>query len=177
LVFGEEESWFAVDTLVLSPGCQKVLKHALVVTRKQQLALLRRGVRAWNVWRFEDSTVEVNLRGVDLRGADLRGVDFRRANLRGADLREAFLSEADFYEADLTKADFTKAILRRANFNKAVLRKVDLSRADLYRADFYGAKVQQAFFSNNPGLTDKEKADLMERGAVFQDSPESHISV
>jgi hypothetical protein len=30
LVFGEEESWFAVDTLVLSPGCQKVLKHALV---------------------------------------------------------------------------------------------------------------------------------------------------
>jgi hypothetical protein len=36
LVFGEEESWFAVDTLVLSPVCQKVLKHALVFELLQQ---------------------------------------------------------------------------------------------------------------------------------------------
>ena len=72
------------------------------------------GTRAVEAWRERNPTVELNLRGADLRGAilpsemiqtgpnkwtrkgpDLRGADLTEANLDEANLRHAVLSGAD----------------------------------------------------------------------------------
>jgi hypothetical protein len=162
-------------TVVLVAWAEGKRKNSAVT--QKQLALLRKNVDVWNTWRFRNSSVEINLSGVNLHGADLRGADLRGANLRRADFRGADLSEANLSKSDLSKANFAEAVLFKTNFNEANLYKVNFSEADLYKAALDKAKVQKALFSNNVGLTDKEKAALKERGAFFQDSPGSQVSV
>ncbi len=56
----------------------------------EHVALLKRGVAAWNAWRDENpgirrpNLVGADLNGANLTGADLRGADLDRADLRGA---------------------------------------------------------------------------------------------
>ncbi len=66
------------------------------MANKDHLALLIKGVAAWNEWRKKNPKIRPDLSGADLRGANLGG-----ANLRGAYLREAILSAANFSLADL----------------------------------------------------------------------------
>jgi uncharacterized protein YjbI with pentapeptide repeats len=47
----------------------------------EHVALLKKGVAAWNAWRDENPHVRANLSEADLTGADLT-----EANLSGADL-------------------------------------------------------------------------------------------
>jgi uncharacterized protein YjbI with pentapeptide repeats len=54
----------------------------------EHVALLKRGVTAWNAWRKKNRQVHVNLRGADLRNANLRGVDLSKADFIGQDLCE-----------------------------------------------------------------------------------------
>ncbi len=107
----------------------------------------------------------MDLREVDLTGADIANASFKRADLTGARLAEvkgrrakfvsavlagADLSNADLRLADFTSADLTGAVLvqadlRAARFFKAVLRDADftgarLERADLLHADLSGAR-------------------------------------
>jgi hypothetical protein len=91
-----------------------------------QLALLRRSVKEWNMWRqanpddnvylmgaplFKVNLTGANLTGADLRVADLTGANLRGANLTGADLRGANLTGANLRGADLTGADLRGANL------------------------------------------------------------------
>jgi uncharacterized protein YjbI with pentapeptide repeats len=64
------------------------------------IALLKKGVTAWNAWRDGNDVFRPNLSGADLSRADLSG-----ANLSGANLRLANLSKANLYEANLGGAD------------------------------------------------------------------------
>ncbi|MCP4627901.1 MAG: pentapeptide repeat-containing protein [bacterium] len=59
---------------------------------EEQLAILARGVEAWNKWRQENPD---------------RSIDFRRANLRNRQLENANLAEADLTEAELSFAKNT----------------------------------------------------------------------
>ena len=70
----------------------------------EHLAVLRRGVAAWNAWRAtHDKAPDLagaRLRGLDLSGALLDGAvlsraDLGEANLRGAGLRDARLDGVD----------------------------------------------------------------------------------
>jgi uncharacterized protein YjbI with pentapeptide repeats len=65
------------------------------------------------------------------------------------------------YHADLSRAD-----LRDANLRDANLRGADLSGADLS-----GIQVEKTRFRNNLGITEELKKDLINRGAIFEDSP------
>jgi hypothetical protein len=47
----------------------------------EHVAILKKGVDAWNAWRDENRTITPNLSGADLTRADLSG-----ANLHGAGL-------------------------------------------------------------------------------------------
>jgi uncharacterized protein YjbI with pentapeptide repeats len=89
------------------------------------VAVLRRGVTAWNAWRVEHEEVadlsRAGLRGLDLSGFDLSQVDFRGADLRGTNLNGANLS---------------RARLEGANLFKAMLDGADLAGAVLYGAQF-----------------------------------------
>jgi uncharacterized protein YjbI with pentapeptide repeats len=121
------------------------------MANEEHLAILRRGVEAWNTWREERLDVRPDLRGVDLRGVDLRVVDLRGAdlswanlrgaNLRGASLRGADLSWANLIETNLIETNLIETNLREAELREATLNRATLNQATLSRADLSGADV------------------------------------
>lgn len=70
---------------------------------------------------FSDQLAIVKPPVIDLRGLDLSGADLRRTRLCGADLREADLTGCILSEADLRCADFRGARTKGADFNRAKL--------------------------------------------------------
>jgi uncharacterized protein YjbI with pentapeptide repeats len=78
---------------------------------------------------------------------------------------------ADLSRADLRVADLRDANLRVANLRGADLRGADLSDANLSDADLSGIQVEKTRFRNNLGITEELKKDLINRGAIFEDSP------
>jgi uncharacterized protein YjbI with pentapeptide repeats len=68
---------------------------------KKHVAILKKGVRAWNAWRDESDG------RADLRGAKLYRADLGSANLSGADLNKANLSGANLRRANLTGANLS----------------------------------------------------------------------
>ena len=91
----------------------------------EHIAVLRRGVTAWNAWRAENRETP-DLAQAGLRGLDLRGYDLSRADLRGADLRGT----------NFSGANLSGARLEGANVFKAVFDDADLTGAFLYGAQF-----------------------------------------
>jgi Pentapeptide repeats (8 copies) len=118
--------------------------------------ILRRGARAWNVWRDSYPWIIPDLTGIspsltecqlgpltggpiNLATARLSGARLGRATLSGANLEGADLSEADLTHARLDRANLTYASLRFANLERA-----DLAGARLMRADLSGANMAEA---------------------------------
>ena len=86
----------------------------------EHVAMLGRGVAAWNAWRDEnDETPDLSQAG--LRGLDLSGFDRSRADLRQADLRGTNLSQANLSRAHLDGANFFKAVLDGADLTGTFL--------------------------------------------------------
>jgi uncharacterized protein YjbI with pentapeptide repeats len=115
----------------------------------EHVAILRKGVAAWNKWRSENLDIRPNLREAELREENLGEARLYEAILRGANLSEADLSEANLSEADLYEAHFYGANLRGANLSwakmtRAYLREANLSRANLYEAYLRGANLSRA---------------------------------
>ena len=110
----------------------------------EHVAMLRKGVDAWNAWRDENPNVfpdlsrenltnahlpRANLFGATLIEANLTGADLSRArlifaNLIGAKLTGANLSGADLILTNLSDANLTEARLHRTVFASTVLTKV-----------------------------------------------------
>lgn len=86
--------------------------------------------------KFED----LDLRGLDFRGANLIKADFKDADCSGVDFTGADLRCADFTGANLTGADFTGANLKWANFYKAHLTGARFNGAIIDCADFRWAR-------------------------------------
>jgi uncharacterized protein YjbI with pentapeptide repeats len=91
----------------------------------EHLAVLQRGVAAWNAWRAEHDEApdlsRAGLRGLDLSGFDLSCVDLRDADLRGtncsgANLAGAHLDGANMFKAIFDDADLAGAFLYGAQF-------------------------------------------------------------
>jgi hypothetical protein len=57
----------------------------------EHVAILKKGMDAWNRWREENPDIRPDLSEADLKGANLKGADLREANLRQARLGEANL--------------------------------------------------------------------------------------
>ncbi|MBF2070245.1 pentapeptide repeat-containing protein, partial [Fischerella thermalis] len=106
----------------------------------------------------------------NLEGADLRG-----ANLSGANLKSVKINQA-------TKLDYKWRLvweilnhknkhtdLRNADFEDANLQGADLRNTDLSNVKFTRAKVDNALFGYNQGLSLEMKLELKLRGAVFED--------
>lgn len=89
------------------------------------LAVLNRGVDAWNEWRTTHADIRPDLSNASLRGLDLAKAHFPAADLHKADLRGTILSGAVLTDANLAGANFFKAVL---------------DGADLFGANLIGAQ-------------------------------------
>jgi uncharacterized protein YjbI with pentapeptide repeats len=163
----------------------------------EHVKILKDGVKGWNEWRLNNSSVipdfneadfreaymtAANLRGADLSGADLfkahiNEATLTNANLRGADLREAdlgaaTLQKADLREAKLDGADISGADLRWAIMTKAHLTGVRADGANLQGADLHGAILKWA----NLRGADLLSADLGDTDLSMADLRGTHLS-
>src|SRR5215831_16610167 len=131
---------------------------------EEQVAILKKGVATWNLWRganahirpdlsganlIESYLIGANLNGADLSEAKLLGADLTDANLRNAKLDGATLmsvnfSGADLIDASLHDADLRGADLRRAKLSEAILIAANLNMANLSEANLRGARLERA---------------------------------
>lgn len=107
------------------------LKWGGCMANEEHLAILKKGVSAWNEWRAENPSLKPDLSEAFLARTAFNGVDFDRANLHGADLGGTSLHRAQFYRADLGSAN-----LGGVNLRGATLVRTNLSKARLGAADF-----------------------------------------
>jgi uncharacterized protein YjbI with pentapeptide repeats len=117
------------------------------MANREHLAILEKGVAAWNRWLAKNLKVHPNLGQADLSGAKLSGTNFGAADLFDVSFRRADLSGAGLYESDLRNADLRGADLRGADLSGADLRDADLCGADLCNADLTGTQLDGADLS------------------------------
>jgi uncharacterized protein YjbI with pentapeptide repeats len=110
----------------------------------EHVAILKKGVDAWNAWRDENPNILPDLSAAKLSGADLKAKNLSGANLSGADLQEANLDGANLSGADLSAADLQEANLSGSNLSAADLQEANLDGANLSGADLRGANLMTA---------------------------------
>ena len=136
----------------------------------------------------------VNLEEANLNDANLHNAILYDSNLEGASIVNAYLKKVNFNNANLINSYLMDTCLEEANLNGANLYGANLINSNLYGANLYGAnlidanlknanlknaflegvnfkdvKVNNARFGNNEGIDEDMKADLMSRGAIFED--------
>ena len=126
-----------------------------------------------------------NFLGNNLNNIQLGGAKLDRSNFRGADLTDADLSEANLSYSKLSGADLSGAYLENSNLSHTNLHRASLAVANLIGADLSyanltdvnltntnltGAKVYKAQFGNNVGISAEMQANLIEKGAIFDNA-------
>ena len=129
----------------------------------EHVAILKKGVDAWNAWRKEKRYIRPDLSSADFRSANLSNADLSRANLREANLSRANLREANLSNADLSGANLVDADLRDARLIEANLRDARLSGANLSNADLRDASLIEA----NLSWADLSNADLRDASLSY----------
>jgi TIR domain/Pentapeptide repeats (8 copies) len=114
------------------------------VANNEHVAMLEKGVDAWNEWRDQNKSIAPDLYKANLVGANLVGADLTGANLVGADLVGANLVGADLTGANLVWANLIGANLRWANLTGANLRWANLTGANLGGANLRWANLTGA---------------------------------
>ena len=112
------------------------------MANEEHVAILKKGVAAWNEWRRENPDIRPNLSGANLRRAHLYGADLSGADLSRADLSEAGLSGADLSGADLSRADLSEAPPVSADLTGANLTGSRVYGVSVWRSKLEGAKQQ-----------------------------------
>jgi len=122
----------------------------------EHVAMLKKGVDAWNEWRRKNQTLNPDLSNADLGGAqlgraylvganlseaNLHGARLNRANLHGAHLHGAYLVGANLSGANLDGADLSGAYLVGANLSRANLSGANLAIATLVDTNLTGADL------------------------------------
>jgi uncharacterized protein YjbI with pentapeptide repeats len=143
------------------------------MANKEQLSILKQGVKVWNNWRKENPDLPIDLKFAKLKGLNLRGINLRMSNLSVADLPNVNLAKSDLTNANLQdvdlsdanlqnaslgkssfeKATFKRAILRGAYISKSTFTEADFTEADLSGSDLTGSDLSrtnlcQANFTN-----------------------------
>ncbi|MFH1034402.1 MAG: pentapeptide repeat-containing protein [Pseudomonadota bacterium] len=139
----------------------------------EHLAVLARGVAAFNQWRLDNPGLLPDLAGPGLQellapGGPLWDPKGRRANLSGLDLRGALLNQAPLAGALLSGADLDGAHLLGADLRGATLVGASLRGALLGGADLRGAKTSWLAFNTPGGSWTDHHGDSSCHGVCFE---------
>lgn len=108
------------------------------MSNSEHVAILNKGVRAWNKWRKTNPGLipdlkranlsNMHLHKYDLNHARLMWVNFNNSNLRycnlcSADLTHSFLNDTDLSYADLTDANLEDCDFRFADLTGTIMDK------------------------------------------------------
>jgi Pentapeptide repeats (8 copies) len=110
----------------------------------EHVAILKKGVTAWNAWRDENDYIHpdltsTNLSGANLSDAYLSGANLSEgANLSGANLSRAYLREADLSGTNLSGVDIANAILVDTDLTEA-----DLTGCRVYGVSAWNLKLER----------------------------------
>ena len=121
----------------------------------------------------------LDLSGLDLRYMNLSGADFTGSSLASADLRYSDLSGAQFIRANLRRARLSVTNLRDANFHGAdlggaTLRYTDLSSAYMYRTDLRNTDLRHANLYD-VDLYDADLRHAQLTGLLIDGLPSGHL--
>jgi uncharacterized protein YjbI with pentapeptide repeats len=83
---------------------------------QSQVAILRKGTKAWTLWAYEHPHTRRDLSGAHLSGADLSYADLSRA-----DLWRAYVDGTNLYRADLSDPNLRGSVLLGTTFTEATL--------------------------------------------------------
>jgi len=152
------------------------------MANKEHLAILKKGVKAWNEWRKDNIKIRPDLTFAHLRGAylfeanlfeaNLSGANLGRANLRGAHLIGANLCGAELRGTHLPRVNLRGANLRLANLTLANLGDANLSGANLSMASLHGAELSGA----NLSRANLSRANLFTAHLQIADLIEANLS-
>jgi len=92
------------------------------------------------------------------------------ANFKGADLSHAHLFNANLRHVNLTDANLEDADLRKADLSFAELSSCYLKNTWLSDTNLLTASVNHTVFSPNKSISESLKRNLIERGAIFENS-------
>jgi uncharacterized protein YjbI with pentapeptide repeats len=106
-----------------------------------------------------------------LNRAYLSGADLTEANLCGADLSGANLLSTELSRANLRQVVMVRAFLNNANLQAADLSEADLNGTNLSRVNLQDAIVESTLFDGNLGLSEQQRFELQEQGAIFIPMP------
>ena len=112
------------------------------------LAMLRKGMRAWNKWRDKNPHIIPQLSGVDLfdeKCHDLSGYNLDYANLADVYGYSISFENASLAEANLEGAKFNSTVFSGAYLAGANLKNVELDNVWLMKADLTQANLQEAY--------------------------------
>jgi uncharacterized protein YjbI with pentapeptide repeats len=112
----------------------------------RHVAQLKRGASVWNAWRKRNPKTVPDLGrallvDLELRGVNLMGANLERAILRGSRLSQANLARANLRRADLRTASLRRARLDHADLTGAVLRFTSLAQTSVEGARLTGCEV------------------------------------
>jgi hypothetical protein len=113
----------------------------------KHLALLGKGIRAWNDWHLKSPEIP-DLSNADLHEEYFSKWDFSGVNFCGTNLRGTNLSETKLSCANLSNAILTDAILQDANLYDAILTGANFTRAIIAGVDFQSADVGYTTFAD-----------------------------
>lgn len=110
----------------------------------EHLKIMKRGVRAWNQWRYENPNIKPDLSRARLSSRNLVNVDLRDANLSHAVLDKVILKSASLSGAQLMHASLSEAALDDVHLIGANLVGVSLLYANLVDVELGRANLSEA---------------------------------
>ena len=126
-----------------------MLLESGIMANEEQLAILSRGVEAWNEWRQENPEASIDFKRANLRHKQLEKANLAEADLTGAELSFANLKNANFVFANMDHAVISFANLEGANLSAANLENAYIEDANLNNTILTGASFKNATLSNS----------------------------
>ncbi|MGW6235226.1 pentapeptide repeat-containing protein [Streptomyces sp. NPDC055094] len=160
------------------------VQAALTVLGRRPIRYEKNRINLRNVDLRGADLSDAYLVGFDLTGSDLRGSDFSASHLHKATLRNTRLDGASFIEslmdecfldaAQGSDVNFNSAVLRRATFGESNLTGIDFSGSDLWASQWTNAVIDGADFSS-ADLRFSLMMNTTVGGAVFKNANLSMI--